>query len=71
MIKKDYGRLSQLIQRGSKINHQNPKNGFTPLHLAIERNLESKMIKFLLRHDADPHVEDINGLDSCDKGKKK
>ena len=29
------------------------------------------MIKFLLRHDADPHVEDINGLDSCDKGKKK
>jgi len=29
------------------------------------------MIKFLLRHKADQHIEDINGLDSCDKAKEK
>jgi len=29
------------------------------------------MIKFLLRHTADPHLEDINGQDSCDKAREK
>jgi hypothetical protein len=29
------------------------------------------MVKFLIRHEADPHMEDSNGKDCCDKGKIK
>ena len=31
--------------------------------------MESQMIKFLLNHGADPHIEDAEGLDCCDKGR--
>jgi hypothetical protein len=27
------------------------------------------MIKFLLNHGANPHIEDKEGLDCCDKGR--
>ena len=29
--------------------------------------MESKMVKFLFKMGADPHIEDINGIDCCDK----
>lgn len=29
------------------------------------------MIKFLLRHEANPHLEDNKGQDCCDKAKLK
>lgn len=31
--------------------------------------MESQMIKFLLSNGANPHIEDKNGLDCCDKGR--
>jgi ankyrin repeat protein len=60
-------RCKQLLKRGSKINYINTKNK-TPLHIAIEKQLPSKMIQFLLSFGANPHIEDGNKLDCCDKG---
>jgi len=31
--------------------------------------MDLQMIKFLLNHGADPHIEDEEGLDCCDKGR--
>ena len=31
--------------------------------------MESQMIKFLLYHVANPHIEDKEGKDCCDKGR--
>ena len=62
--------MKQLLQRGSDINHVSSKTGWTPLHWAIESKIESKFIKFLLKNGAEPHIEDVNGLDACDKAKK-
>jgi ankyrin repeat protein len=59
-----------LLKRGSDINYVNSK-GLTPLHYAIEANLPSKMIKFLLKNGADMHIKDRNGQDACDKSKTK
>ena len=70
MFKKDYTHLQMLLKRGSKINHVNSK-GLTPLHYAIEHNLESKMIKFLFKSGALSHIKDSNGQDACDKAKNK
>ena len=53
--------------RGSNINYCNKKTGHTPLHTAIELKLNSKVTKFLLKSGANPHVEDYNGQDCCDK----
>ena len=55
--------------RGANINYVSKLNGFTPLHFAIEANLNSKMIKFLLKRGALIHIEDKNGKDCCDKAK--
>ena len=54
------------MKRGSKINYQN-KNGWSPLHHAIEGRLPSKIINWLIEHGADLHLEDNEGLDCCDK----
>jgi ankyrin repeat protein len=59
-----------LLKRGSEINFVNSK-GLTPLHYAIEANLESKMIKFLFNNGADPHIKDTKGRDCCDYAKNK
>ena len=59
--------MKQLLMRGANINFVNPKNGWTPLHTAIEYNLSSKIIKFLISRGADTHALDFNGKDCCDK----
>lgn len=68
MLKKDYIHLSMLLKRGCNVNKITCE-GKTPLHYAIEANLESKMIKFLLNSDANPHIKDKTGQDCCDKVK--
>jgi hypothetical protein len=35
--------------------------------LAVENKVSTKMIALLLRFNADPHIEDKNGKDCCDK----
>ena len=30
--------------------------------------MPEKIVKFLLKYGADPHIEDRNGNDACDKG---
>ena len=67
MLKKDYYRLSQLLYRGSNINDVSEIDGFTPLHFAIENNIDKRMIKFLLKNGANSHIEDQSKLDCCDK----
>ena len=56
--------------RGSNINHCSSKTGWSPLHWAVENNHSCKIIKFLLKNGGNPHIEDVNGLDVCDKAKK-
>ena len=51
--------------RNADINFVNI-NGKTPLHHAIENNLDEKTIKFLLNNGANPHIEDFEGNDVCD-----
>ena len=41
--------------RGTDINYIGEKKGFTPIHWAIEENLPSKIIKFLISNGADIH----------------
>ena len=67
LMKKDINRMKQLIMRGANINYCNKITGLTPLHTAIEAKLNSKCVKFLLKYGADPHIEDFQGLDCCDK----
>ena len=52
--------------RGSNVNHIN-RNGLTPLQIAIEHNVPRHLIEWLLDAGANPHIEDKNGLDCCDK----
>mmetsp|Transcript_35329 Transcript_35329/g.54084 ORF Transcript_35329/g.54084 Transcript_35329/m.54084 type:complete len:89 (-) Transcript_35329:1070-1336(-) len=60
-------RMKQLLMRGADINYCNQKQGFTALHIAIEKQYPVKIIKFLLKSKANPHIEDFNGEDCCDK----
>jgi len=62
-------RCQQLLMRNADVNYIN-KNGKTPLHIAVENNLDTKMIRFLLEAEANPHIEDRDGLDVCDKVKR-
>ena len=68
--KKDLHHMKQLLMRGSNINYQNKMTGLTPLHYAIENNYNSKMVKFMLTYGANPHHEDPDGNDCCDKAVK-
>ena len=52
--------------RGANVNFQN-SDYRTPLHLAIEKKLPSPILKMLLKLGANPHMEDKNGKDCCDK----
>ena len=56
----------QLLMRNANINYVN-KLGKTPLHIAIENNLECDIIKFLLQAGASPYIQDKEGKDCCDK----
>jgi ankyrin repeat protein len=67
LMNKDLNRMKQLLMRGAEINYVNKKNGLTPLHFAIENNMNSKIVNFLLKQGANPHIEDFNGQDCCDK----
>ena len=53
--------------RGADINFVNEKSGFTPLHKALNDNMEIKIIKFLISQGANIHAEDNNGVDCCEK----
>lgn len=59
---------AKLINRGAEINYVN-RNGNTALHLCIEHEL-TEAVKFLLDKQADPHIADMEMLDSCDRAKK-
>ena len=65
----DLQRMKQLLMRGANVNFCGIKK-LTPLHLAIDNQAPTKVIKFLLKQGANPHIEDTNGLDCCDKAQK-
>lgn len=52
--------------RGADINYLNKKTGMTHLRQAIELTLPPKIIKWLLKSGANPHILDYEGMDSCD-----
>ena len=52
--------LFLLTNHGAKVNKQDKVND-TPLHLAIRRN-RSRLAGILLEHDADPNVENNEGM---------
>ena len=62
-------RCKQLLRRGSNINHVN-KNGITAIHLAVEKKLPEKSIRFLIDSGAQIHFIDKDGFDACDKVRK-
>ena len=54
----------KLLARNADINFQN-SYGQTVLHMAVqEKNYDA--IRFLLSHEANPHLEDANKMDCCD-----
>jgi len=69
LLRKNLERLKQLNMRGCDINYVCQHSGKTPLHWAVENNLSCKFIKFLLKNKANPHIEDKDGNDVCDKAK--
>lgn len=70
ILKNDLNHCTQLLMRDANINHIN-KDGKTALHLAVENKVEYTTIKFLLTYRANPHIEDKEGLDVCDKVKSR
>jgi ankyrin repeat protein len=62
-------RIESLLVRGSNINNVSQKNNWNALHWAIENNIPSRFVKFLLKSGCNPHLMDINGKDCCDKAK--
>ena len=67
MLRQDLIRCKQLLMRGANVNYRNLQNGLTPLHIAINASMSSRVIRFLIKNGANPHFEDLNGLDCCDK----
>ena len=55
--------------RGCDVNYCGLNTGKTPMHWAIEHGLPCCYIKFLLKNKANPHIEDADGKDCCDKAK--
>lgn len=53
--------------RGADVNYVNKITGLTPLHQAIDAKLNSKIVNFLIKAGANPHMEDFDGNDCCDK----
>ena len=48
LIRGDIKRMKQLLMRGADINFVNEVTGFTPLHKAIQDEMDIKIIKFLI-----------------------
>lgn len=71
MLKKDVLRMHQLLMRGADINYLNKKTGMTHLRLAIEKEMPAKIVKWLLKSGANPHIVDYEGTDCCDVAGKK
>lgn len=65
MLKEDFKLGKELLEYGSEMDYVN-KLGMSCLHLCVEFK-KVKSIKFLLDRGANPHVEDLNGEDVCDK----
>lgn len=61
----------QYVNRGANVNQTNPKfeYGATLLIQAIKQEREDA-IGFLLDHGANPHIEDMSGMDACDYAAK-
>lgn len=51
--------------RGADVNYINRKTGFTHLRLAIEKELSPKIVKWLVKSGANPHILGFDGLDCC------
>ena len=66
-MKHDLKRMKQILMRGANINYCSVITGLTALHLAIESKFPEKVIKFLLKRGADPHIVDKKGKDCCEK----
>ena len=66
LARKDLTHMKQLVMRGANVNYCNKRTGQTPLHAAISMKLNSKVVKFLLKNGANPHVENNDGFDCCD-----
>lgn len=60
--------MNQILMRNANVNYVNFE-GKTPLHIAIENKMPRKIIKLLLKSGANPHYEDFDGKDVCDKVK--
>ena len=67
-LNRDYNRCRQFLMRGANVNHQN-SSGKTALHLAVELHMDDKAINFLLKVNANPHLEDNTGMTCCDKAR--
>ena len=52
--------------RGADINYLSKKLGMTPIRLAIENVMPAKIVKWLLKSGANPHILDYEGKDCCD-----
>ena len=61
----------KFVARGANINHtsQSSHHGQTLLIQAI-KGQKHYAIDFLLGQGADPHIEDLAGLDACDHARK-
>jgi ankyrin repeat protein len=68
LMKQDLKRMKQVLMRGSDINYSSSK-GQTALYYAITNRLPERVVKFLIKYGANPHIEDIDGKDCCDKAK--
>lgn len=56
--------------RGANVNYTTKKEGKTALHYVIERGMPNELVKWLIKAGANPHIEDHEGLDSCDRAKQ-
>lgn len=67
ILKEDYIRCQQLLMRGANVNYATKAHGKTALHHVIERGMSLDVVRWLLKAGADPHIEDSDGFDSCDR----
>ena len=64
--------LDILLEHGANINFQmtkGPNTGATPLMFAVMAN-STEMVKYLLKHGANPHIKDATGNSAIDYAKK-
>ena len=63
--------LSFLLARNPNVNARDVK-GVTPLHLAVvSTEMQMSLIRMLLMHGADPHIEDLKGRTPLQYAKEK